>query len=207
MTYSLNTLNDKKSSLEPTATERLASELVLVLGVLILVFWVLALASYTTDDAAWSTSGVGSLTSNWGGRLGAHVADLSYYFFGFSIWWCVVALTSAWLGLFVGWINNGKASQVSSNVSGNHVLPTHIRVALGVILLMCVSTAMEWTRLYRFESQLPGHAGGVLGYILGQFSLTLLGFTGSALACISVGVVAVSMLFNFSWSRIALKLG
>jgi DNA segregation ATPase FtsK/SpoIIIE, S-DNA-T family len=76
-----------------------------------------------------------------------------------------------------------------------------------LVLLLCVSTAIEWARLYRFEAYLPGHSGGVLGYILGRFSMTSLGFTGAALACISLGVVSVSMLFNFAWSRTALKLG
>ena len=38
---------------------------------------------------------------------------------------------------------------------------------LGLVLLLAASTALEWTRLYRFEAALPGHAGGVLGYVLG----------------------------------------
>jgi DNA segregation ATPase FtsK/SpoIIIE, S-DNA-T family len=207
MTYSLNTLNDKKSNLEPTATERLVLEIALVLGVLILVFWVLALTSYTTDDPAWSTSGIGPLTSNLGGRIGAHLADLSYYFFGFSIWWCVAALASTWVAWLASWMRHEKMSQTSlQNSSGFHV-PVRARFWLGLVLLLCVSTAIEWSRLYRFESHLPGHAGGVLGYILGRFSVSALGFTGAALACISIGVMAASMLFDFSWSKTASKLG
>jgi S-DNA-T family DNA segregation ATPase FtsK/SpoIIIE len=76
-----------------------------------------------------------------------------------------------------------------------------------LVLLLCVSTAIEWARLYRFEPHLPGHAGGVLGYILGRFSVSSLGFTGAALTCIGVGVMAASMVFNFSWSKTASRLG
>ena len=54
---------------------------------------------------------------------------------------------------------------------------------------------------------MPGHAGGVIGYILGRFSVSTLGFTGAALACIGVGVMSASMVFNFSWSKTASRLG
>ena len=76
MTYSLNTLNNSESTTEPSAAERFAQEVALVLGGLLLVFWVLSLVSFTSSDAAWSTTGVGSVTRNWGGRIGANVADL-----------------------------------------------------------------------------------------------------------------------------------
>ena len=98
-------------------------------------------------------------------------------------------------------------SQTSlQNPSRFHV-PIRARFWLGLVLLLCVSTAIEWSRLYRFETHLPGHAGGVLGYILGRFSVSALGFTGAALACISIGVMAASMLFDFSWSKTSSKLG
>ena len=207
MTYSLNTLNNTHSSTEPTTSERLVQEIALVLGGLILVFWVLALVSYSSNDAAWSTTGLGSVTRNWGGRIGANVADLSYYFFGFSIWWCVAAMASTWFVWFRHWLRHEKTLSNGDERKSQFWLPTRVRFWRGLVILLCVSTAIEWSRLYRFETYLPGHSGGVLGYILGRFSVTSLGFTGAALACISLGVVAVSMLFNFSWSRTALALG
>jgi DNA segregation ATPase FtsK/SpoIIIE, S-DNA-T family len=207
MTYSLNTLNNTQSSTEPTTSERFAQEIALVLGGLILVFWVLALVSYSSNDPAWSTTGLGSVTRNWGGRIGANVADLSYYFFGFSIWWCIAAMASTWFVWFRHWLRHEKTFSNGSEKQAQFWLPTRIRFWVGLVLLLCVSTAIEWARLYRFEAYLPGHSGGVLGYILGRFSMTSLGFTGAALACISLGVVAVSMLFNFAWSRTALRLG
>jgi 4TM region of DNA translocase FtsK/SpoIIIE len=70
MTYSLNTLNNTQSSDEPSATERFIQEVALVLGGLALVFWVLSLLSYTSNDAAWSTTGLGTVTQNWVGRIG-----------------------------------------------------------------------------------------------------------------------------------------
>jgi DNA segregation ATPase FtsK/SpoIIIE, S-DNA-T family len=207
MTYSLNTLNNTQSSDESSAAERFAQEVALVLGGLILIFWVLSLVSYTSNDAAWSTTGVSTLTRNWGGRIGANVADLSYYFFGFSIWWCIAALASTWLAWLATWMRHEKMSQSAVQDLPSFHMSVRVRFWLGLVLLLCVSTAIEWARLYRFESYLPGYAGGVLGYILGRFSVSALGFTGAALACICIGVMAVSMLFDFSWSKTASKLG
>ena len=207
MTYSLNTLNNTQSSTEPTTSERFVQEIALVLGGLILVLWVLALVSYSSNDPAWSTTGLGSVTRNWGGRIGANVADLSYYFFGFSIWWCIAAMASTWFVWFRHWLRHEKTMSNGVEKQSQFWLPTRIRFWAGLVLLLCVSTAIEWARLYRFETYLPGHSGGVLGYLLGRFSVMSLGFTGAALACISLGVVAVSMLFNFAWSRTALWLG
>jgi len=207
MSYSLNTLNNTQSSSEPTATERFALEIALVVGGLAIVFWVLSLISYTSNDAAWSTTGISSVTSNWGGRIGANVADLSYFFFGFSIWWCIAALASVWFSWLVSWMRHEKMSPSGLVSQSNFRLPVRARFLLGLVLLLCVSTAIEWARLYRFEPHLPSHAGGVLGYILGRFSVSALGFTGAALACIGVGVMAASMLFNFSWSKTASGIG
>ena len=87
------------------------------------------------------------------------------------------------------------------------VLSPRVKFWLGLGLLMSSSVAIEWARLHRLELYLPGHAGGVLGYLLGISSVKLLGFTGAALACISLGVIGAAMTFDFSWNRVALKLG
>jgi S-DNA-T family DNA segregation ATPase FtsK/SpoIIIE len=61
--------------------------------------------------------------------------------------------------------------------------------------------------LYRFELALPGHAGGVLGYLAGPASVKYLGFTGSGLVWIALGVVSVSVVFGFSWAHTAQRIG
>ncbi len=72
---------------------------------------------------------------------------------------------------------------------------------VGLILLVCASAALEWSRLYRFESYLPGgHGGGVLGYTVGLSAMKWLGFTGSGLVSIVLLVVGASMVFRFSWA-------
>ena len=75
------------------------------------------------------------------------------------------------------------------------------------MLLLCASTLLEWCLFYRLESYLPGPSGGVLGYLLGSWSLTGLGFTGVVLLAIVLGVIGLALLFNFSWGQVAERLG
>src|SRR5699024_1748871 len=91
---------------------RFGHEVVLIIGLLALVIWLMALLTYAPQDAAWSTSGASSsaLVANWGGRLGAWLADVSYFALGFSVWWCVAAGAGAWLGSLAHWMRAGQTS-------------------------------------------------------------------------------------------------
>ena len=78
---------------------------------------------------------------------------------------------------------------------------------LALITLMVASTVLEWSRLYRLEALLPGHAGGVLGHGLGAFSMRWLGFTGSALTMLALLLVCLPRVFRFSWGHWAEEVG
>ena len=206
MTYSLNTLNASSSakSAPRTGAARFGQEIGLVVGLLALVFWLLALVSYSAQDAAWSTSGTRGdpLVANWAGRFGAWLADGSYFALGFSVWWCVAAGVRAWVASLARWMRGGEA------VAG--AASPVVRRALfwgGLVLLICASTALEWSRLYRLEAFLPGHAGGVLGFLVGPASVKWLGFTGSGLLGIVALVLGAAVVFRFSWGHVAEVLG
>jgi S-DNA-T family DNA segregation ATPase FtsK/SpoIIIE len=67
---------------------------------------------------------------------------------------------------------------------------------MGLAVLLCASTALEWSRLYRFEPRLPGHAGGALGYLVGPTGVQWLGFTGSGLVFIALTVLGAALVFR-----------
>lgn len=207
MTYSLDTLNSRNSPATgaPGGIKRFAHEVSLILGLLGLVFWLAALLSYSPQDAAWSTSGTAqavagghAATLNWGGRVGAWLADASYYLLGFSVWWALAAGGQAWLRSLARWLRGEPVAEGESH---------RIRFWLSLALLLVACAALEWSRLYRFEFKLPGHAGGVLGYLVGTQGENWLGFAGSGLVFIALGVIAVSAVFGFSWAHVALRVG
>jgi len=209
MTYTLDTLNSRNTvpPAEAAGVGRFAQELGLILGLLALVFWLAALLSYTLSDVAWSTTGaLGSnaatvVARNWGGRFGAWLADGSYFLLGYSVWWTLAVGVRAWLVSLAHWLRGEPLSDVEATASGR------VKFLAWFVLLLLASCALEWSRLYRFESALPGQAGGVLGYLAGPASVKYLGFTGSGLVWIALSVVSVSMVFGFSWAQTAQRIG
>jgi S-DNA-T family DNA segregation ATPase FtsK/SpoIIIE len=214
MTYSLNTLNDAGASAASAraGAGRFAHEFALVLGLAALVFWLLALVSYSAQDAAYSTSGVDLATRNWGGRLGSGVADASYFMLGFSVWWCFAAAVRAWMATLARWMRGEALAQEGQRRFSR----TRIGFWIALAVLLCASTALEYSRLYRFElpghpggklGWVPDHAGGALGYLVGPWSVKWLGFTGSGLIGLALIVLASAVVFRFSWSHVAERLG
>ncbi|MDO4592474.1 MAG: DNA translocase FtsK 4TM domain-containing protein, partial [Comamonadaceae bacterium] len=202
MTYSSNALNASSSKNAPRhGLARFGHEICLIAGALALLFWLLAILSYSSLDPAWSTSGSGDggMVDNWMGRLGAIVADACYFGFGVSCWWLIVIALYTLARSALRWIRGQSMLDVS--------FKERLQWWGGVCLLVAVSCVLEWSRLYRFEAFLPGHAGGVVGYSLGLSAVRWLGFTGSGLIGIVLMVVALAVVFRFSWGGAAEKLG
>jgi len=207
MTYSLNTLNSSSSVPEksPSGMGRFASEMALVAGFLLLALWLIALLSYSQQDAAWSTSGTGMPVLNRVGRLGALIADVSYFVAGFSVWWCVAAAVRLWLSVLADRLRTDEPKAPSP--TGAHPLRSRLVFWLGLAMLLYGSTLLEWSRMYSLEPRLPDHSGGVLGYLVGAWSVQWLGFSGSGLVAIVLGVVGASLVFRFSWVQVAERIG
>ncbi|QNK65344.1 DNA translocase FtsK [Variovorax sp. PAMC26660] len=209
MTYSLNTLQSSSAAEgQPVRMRamRFAHEITLIVGFAALLFWLLAMLSFTPSDTAWSTSGTGGDVKNWGGRIGAWLADGSYFLAGYSVWWCLAAGLRAWLSSLANWLRGGESAPAEQPARGRF---NRSRIAfwVGLVLLLCASTMLEWSRLYRLESHLPGSGGGALGYLVGPSSVRWMGFTGSALVAIAIGVIGSALVFRFSWSLIAERIG
>ncbi len=213
MTYRLHTLTSEDAGAKTPARggrSRLAAEVLLFVTFVLLVYWLLALASHSLYDAAWSTSGDGGPVRNRGGMLGARLADASFYLFGFSVWWCFAAAVRGWLSALARWLRSpelpaGDTAGVPSRLA--RFAGSRSGFWIGLVLLMLASAVIEWSRFYSLEPRLPGHAGGVLGYLVGPLALRWLGATGSALLAIGVWVLAVALVFRFSWGHVAERIG
>ena len=174
------------------------SRLRLALGGGLWILAALALSSRSGSDPAFTTSGTGAPLHNWLGAPGAWGADIGLMLFGFSVWWLLAAGARAWLAGLAATLREGAAPR-----------PRYrwLTRTAGLVLLMMSSCALEWTRIYGWESHLPGHAGGALGYMLGPLSMRWLGFGGSGVLWIAMLVAALPMALGFSWLRVADTLG
>jgi len=173
----------------------------LAAGALAWLLFTLALVTYNAADSAFTTSGISSDIHNRVGLLGARASDLVYFLFGFSAWWLVPVGLRALLAAVA------RRMRPEAFVPGPGSSPSPARppwaLWLGLALLLAASTALEWTRLYRWEDLLPGHAGGVLGLALGPMSMHWLGFAGSGVLWIAVLVAGMGLALGFSWVALA----
>jgi S-DNA-T family DNA segregation ATPase FtsK/SpoIIIE len=217
MTYSLGTMRGDAGMASTRATDDAAApglparwrhKAWLLAGGLAWVLFTLALLSYRASDPGFTTSGTGEALRNPVGLLGARAADLAYFLFGFSAWWLVVAGLRGWLASLARLWRDAPAAG-SDAPAADAPSAAHARWFFwgGLALLMAASTALEWTRLYRWETMLPGHAGGVLGYLLGPLSMRWLGFAGSGVLWIALLVAGMAMALQFSWVRLADAIG
>jgi S-DNA-T family DNA segregation ATPase FtsK/SpoIIIE len=169
------------------------------------VLWLLAflaLATHNSGDAAFSTSGLVPAPLNKVGQIGAWFSDLAYFVFGFSFWWVMLVALRSWLTHFASVLRGDEAAAGSA-----HRAPLWL-FWVGFALLLCASSALEWTRLYQWESRVAGgHAGGAIGFTLGALSMKMLGFAGSGVLWIAALLAGLSLALRFSWLRVAEGIG
>ena len=157
----------------------------------------LALATHQGTDPGFSTSGAGTAVANKAGLLGAWLSDLALFLFGYSAWWLLLVGVRSWLSLLAHWVRGSQAAA-----------PPRWQLALGLLLLLAASCSLEWTRIYRLDAVMPGgQAGGALGAVMGGLSMRWLGFAGSGVLWIALGVLGASLALRFSWARTADVLG
>jgi DNA segregation ATPase FtsK/SpoIIIE, S-DNA-T family len=173
-----------------------------------LVVWMgvaLSLATHHLSDPGFTTSGDGGPVLNLLGRPGAWLSDVLLLALGASVAWLPL------VGLLQALRNLARGSRALAGVSEDDVLEPRwprLRFWAGLAMLLCASTALEWTRLYTHEATMPGgHSGGILGYFLGPLSMRHLGFVGSGVLWIALLVIGMSGALRFSWVRLADGIG
>jgi DNA segregation ATPase FtsK/SpoIIIE, S-DNA-T family len=173
-----------------------------------LVVWLgvaLSLATHHLSDPGFTTSGDGGPVLNLLGRPGAWLSDVLLLLLGASVSWLPL------VGLLQALRNLARGSRALAGVSENAVHEPRfprLRFWAGLVLLLCASSALEWTRLYTFEARMPGgHSGGILGYFLGPVSMAHLGFLGSGVLWIAALVLGMAGALRFSWVSLADAIG
>ena len=159
-------------------------------------YLVLILFSYHKSDPGWSRDSTDATAVNAGGRAGAWIADLLLYLFGISAWWWVILLIS---GVVWGY----RRIEVAAESDRRSLL----LAGAGFALMILSSSAFESLRLYSLAVQLPQLAGGILGEVLGAWTMRGFGFTGGTLILIILWGVGFSLFSGVSWVKVIEKLG
>lgn len=188
----------------PAGMPRWRAQLRLVLGAVLWLLAVIALATHSAADPGFTTSGTGGAVHNKAGTLGAWFSDQAFFLVGYSVWWALLVAGRAWLSALARLLRSDHAPVVPAEADER---PAWL-FWVGIVLLLAASASLEWTRLYQFESRIAGgHAGGVLGYLAGSTTMTWFGFAGSGVLWIAALVVGIALALRFSWLRVAEGIG
>ncbi|MDO4696631.1 MAG: DNA translocase FtsK 4TM domain-containing protein [Neisseria sp.] len=168
-----------------------------LIGLVVLSYFSVALASFSMNDPAWSRSiPEGREVFNPGGLLGAYIADICYYLFGYSAWWLLVA---AAVFLFKHFRPIHRPE--------NKPYSTWIAIC-GLSGILIASPVLEYA-LFRHDllEKLPAGAGGLVGNLLGGQFVRLLGSSGSVLIMLLAAFAAFSLISQVSWLDMMEKTG
>ncbi|KWR89504.1 DNA translocase FtsK [Cupriavidus sp. IDO] len=157
------------------------------------------LASYSKADPGWSHANQVADIHNLGGRVGAWLADVLFFIFGFSAyWWAVLLIRRCWRG----W------RSLMAELPGREEHRHGVTVSwIGFGLTLFSSMGLEAIRMYPLRAALPRAPGGVLGDLLGGWMQVALGFTGATLLLLLLLAIGLSLFFHFSWLSVAEHIG
>jgi len=199
----------RASSPASSRLEALRRWIVWLIAVAVVLFAVIAFASFSASDPAWSTTGTVLRVKNWLGSTGAWLSDIGYFVFGATVWWLVVFAAFAVWRAMPPMPKSAVRSPVehddeNSDRTASLGLPWR---GAGLALLLLASGTLEALGMHRVFAGLPQGAGGALGQTLAFPLLNLIGFVPSTLLLIILLFVGLSVAFAIPWLRVSEWIG
>jgi DNA segregation ATPase FtsK/SpoIIIE, S-DNA-T family len=178
--------------LSATLSRAVRESVVIVLAIVALTVF-MALATYSPEDPGFSYTGGAAPVHNRIGVVGAWLADMLFFLFGWPAFLLPLVLAGASWGL-----------QRRIRAESPSRMNSAVRIA-GFVLLLAASCGL--TTLHWEAGMLRQTAGGVLGGLVGKGLAAGLNFLGATLLLLAAWLAGVSLAFGVSWLTIMDRLG
>ncbi|WP_313919762.1 DNA translocase FtsK 4TM domain-containing protein [Tahibacter sp.] len=169
-------------------------EIAFILLLPVVVYLLACLLSYSPQDPGWSHAGEPEQIHNFGGAVGAWIADLSLYFFGGLAYVFPLLLLAVGAGILRPREDAPKSA-----------LEPSLRL-VGFVAFFLSGSGLAHLH-FTGPSQLPEKAGGILGKMIGGGLLHGFGFLGATLLLLAVFLVAVTLATGLSWFKVMDAIG
>ncbi len=161
---------------------------ILLVAVAVALFLLMAFLTYHNTDPSGSNTGVSDNILNWGGRIGAFLADMFLSIFG-----CVAYILPP-LIVFAAWLGVKERSE-----DGLFKTSEFIFKFMGFVLVVLSSCGLVDLCLGKSLFSLPANAGGVLGSIIAVELTHVLNLVGSVLFLTTSLLCGITLFAGISW--------
>lgn len=157
--------------------------------IVVALFYLISLISFSHEDAGWSHSGTGMVISNAGGMVGAWLADFSLSFFG------VVAFSFPVIIFWQGYLF------FTNKIAGAVGFMKYMRW-MGLVAMVMSASTFCFLHILRCQIELPRNSGGIIGQELGEASIITFGNSGATLLLIAVFFSGLTLYTHISWVKL-----
>jgi S-DNA-T family DNA segregation ATPase FtsK/SpoIIIE len=157
--------------------------------IVVALFYLISLISFSHEDAGWSHSGTGMVISNAGGMVGAWLADFSLSFFG------VVAFSFPVIIFWQGYLF------FTNKIAGVVGFMKYMRW-MGLVAMVMSTSTFCFLHILRCQIELPRNSGGIIGQELGEASIITFGNSGATLLLIAVFFSGLTLYTHISWVKL-----
>ncbi len=196
--FNLKQAQQNKSTRRPIAIQmgHRLREGILIIAAAMAVFLLTAFLTYHSTDPSWSNTGVSDKVLNWGGRVGAFLADMFLSFFG-----CIAYVLPP-LIVFAAWLGVRESTDESSFKTSEFAFKS-----IGFILIVLSSCGLVDLYMARSAIPLPANAGGILGDVIATQLKHVLNPVGSALSLITALLCGITLFAGISWLGLMDRMG
>ena len=152
------------------------------------IYLLVSIASYHPGDPGWSNASHVDRIANQGGVVGAWIADVLLYLFGFMAY-----LFPVMIG-YAGWLVYRGLKVASDELDVHHVT---IRAA-GCVVAVCAGCGIA-TLHYHGAATFPVDAGGIIGTIVGTGLAGVVNPVGGTLFLLALFLTGVTLFTGLSW--------
>ena len=175
--------------------QRVKEGLLIALGGVAL-FLLIALWSHHPSDPGWSHTGTAEPIRNHCGIVGAWIADIALYLFGYFAY-----VFPLMIG-FSGWV----IFQERHDDFGWDYFHLSVR-GIGFAMTLAMGCGLIWVRTRELIPIMPHDAGGILGDVVGGVSFAVFGHLGGSLLMLAMFFTGVTLFTGLSWLWLMDNLG
>lgn len=180
----------KQANILPISLNPILSEILVLVFILLTSYLCISLYSYTPADPGFSQLKSDVEIYNSGGKIGAFIADVVLYILGYPGYILPLVLLSSCGILFY---NQHHQKPLDYYQCGYHIG--------GILLIFLGCCNLSWLH-YAANSWLPSTikgGGGILGFVIGQWLETDLGYLGATLTSLVILLAGISLYTGLSW--------